>query len=92
MPLIAARALTKRYGPVTALDGLTLDIEPGIIGLVGANGAGKSTLIKILLGLIKPTNGSVSVMDMDVTTHGCCCSMSRPMASTPPAATRCSTS
>jgi ABC-2 type transport system ATP-binding protein len=70
MPLIAARALTKRYGPVTALDGLTLDIEPGIIGLVGANGAGKSTLIKILLGLIKPTNGSVSVMDMDVTTHG----------------------
>ncbi|HET8587835.1 MAG TPA: ABC transporter ATP-binding protein, partial [Candidatus Limnocylindria bacterium] len=70
MPLISARALTKRYGSVTALDGLTLDIEPGIIGLVGANGAGKSTLIKILLGLIEPTSGGVSVMDMDVTTQG----------------------
>ena len=44
MPLIEARALTKRYGAhVIALDALTLDVEPGIIGLVGANGAGKST-------------------------------------------------
>ena len=59
MALIEARALTKRYGPhVTALDGLTLDVEPGIIGLVGANGAGKSTLLKILLGLLEPTSGS----------------------------------
>ena len=49
------RALTKRYpGGVTALDGLTVDIEPGIVGLVGSNGAGKSTLIKILLGLHRP--------------------------------------
>jgi ABC-2 type transport system ATP-binding protein len=70
MPLIVARALTKRYPGVTALDGLTLDVEPGIIGLVGANGAGKSTLIKILLGLIKPTSGEVSVMEMDATTQG----------------------
>jgi ABC-2 type transport system ATP-binding protein len=71
MPLIAAKALTKRYsGGVTALDALTLDVEPGIIGLVGANGAGKSTLLKILLGLIKPTSGSVSVMEMDVLTQG----------------------
>ncbi len=71
MPLIAARALTKRYPRgVTALDGLTLDVEPGIIGLVGANGAGKSTFLKILLGLIKPTSGSVSVMGMDVVTQG----------------------
>lgn len=71
MPLIAARALTKRYPRgVTALDGLTLEVEPGIIGLVGANGAGKSTFLKILLGLIKPTSGSVTVMDLDVTTDG----------------------
>ncbi|MGH2457136.1 MAG: ATP-binding cassette domain-containing protein, partial [Candidatus Limnocylindria bacterium] len=50
MPLIEARDLTKRYGQhVTALDALTLDVEPGIIGLVGANGAGKSTFLKILL-------------------------------------------
>jgi ABC-2 type transport system ATP-binding protein len=71
MPLIALNGLTKRYpGGVVALDGLTLDIEPGIIGLVGANGAGKSTLLKILLGLLEPTSGSASVMDLDVRTRG----------------------
>ena len=59
MALISIRSLTKRYGTsVTALDGLTVDIEPGIVGLVGSNGAGKTTLIKILLGLIEPTSGS----------------------------------
>jgi ABC-2 type transport system ATP-binding protein len=71
MPLIEARALTKRYGAhVTALDALTLDVEPGIIGLVGANGAGKSTFLKILLGLLAPTSGSASVMGLDVTREG----------------------
>src|SRR4029450_7175719 len=69
--LIATTALTKRYGGgVTALDGLTLELEPGIIGLVGANGAGKSTLIKILLGLLPPTSGEATVMDLDVRTQG----------------------
>ena len=57
MPLISLVSLTKRYGDVVALDGLSLDLEPGIIGLVGANGAGKSTLIKILLGLLDATSG-----------------------------------
>src|SRR5680860_807989 len=61
MPLISTRALTKRYPGVTALDGLSLELEPGIIGLVGANGAGKSTLIKILLGLLDPTEGDARV-------------------------------
>ncbi len=71
MALIEARGLTKRYGEhVIALDGLTLDVEPGIIGLVGANGAGKSTFLKILLGLLEPTSGSASVLDMDVTREG----------------------
>jgi ABC-2 type transport system ATP-binding protein len=71
MPLIEATALTKRYGAhVTALDGLTLEVEPGIIGLVGANGAGKSTFIKILLGLLAPTSGSASVMGLDVAREG----------------------
>jgi ABC-2 type transport system ATP-binding protein len=69
--LISIRGLTKRYGTsVTALDALTVDIEPGIVGLVGSNGAGKSTLIKILLGLLAPTSGDATVFDMDVRTRG----------------------
>jgi ABC-2 type transport system ATP-binding protein len=71
MPLIAARALTHRYpGNVLALDGLTLDVEPGIIGLVGANGAGKSTFLKILLGLLDPTSGDATVLGYDVRREG----------------------
>jgi len=67
MPLIATRSLTKRYaGGVTALDDLTLELESGIIGLVGANGAGKSTLLRILLGLLPPTSGSATVLGHDV--------------------------
>jgi ABC-2 type transport system ATP-binding protein len=69
--LISIRGLTKRYGTsVTALDALTVDIEPGIVGLVGSNGAGKSTLLKILLGLIEPTTGEATVFDLDVRTRG----------------------
>jgi ABC-2 type transport system ATP-binding protein len=69
--LISVRSLTKRYpGGVTALDGLTVDIERGIVGLVGSNGAGKSTLLKILLGLIDPTTGGATVFDLDVRTKG----------------------
>ena len=70
MRLISLVSLTRRYGDVVALDGLTLDLEPGIIGLVGANGAGKSTLIKILLGLLEATSGDAFVMDLDVRSHG----------------------
>jgi ABC-2 type transport system ATP-binding protein len=70
MPLVALASLTRRYGDVLALDDLSLELEPGIIGLVGANGAGKSTLIKILLGLLEPTSGQAQVMDLDVRTSG----------------------
>jgi ABC-2 type transport system ATP-binding protein len=66
LPLLTANALTKRYPGVAALDGLSVDLEPGIIGFVGANGAGKSTFIRILLGLTPPTSGTMSVLGLDV--------------------------
>ena len=70
MSLIATRGLTKRYGDVLALDALDLELEPGVIGLVGANGAGKSTLIRILLGLLQPTAGSAQLFGLDVVSDG----------------------
>jgi len=68
--IIRTTGLTKRYPRVTALDSLDLQLEPGVIGLVGANGAGKSTLIKILLGLLPPTAGSAEVLGFDIATQG----------------------
>mgnify|MGYP001600070991 FL=1 len=74
MTLVATQALSFRYpgagGGVLALDDLTVSIEPGIVGLVGANGAGKSTLLRILLGLLVPTAGSATVFDLDVGRDG----------------------
>lgn len=70
MPILETRGLVKRYGSVTALGGLDLSLEPGVIGLVGANGAGKSTLIKILLGLIEATSGTAHVLGYDVVAQG----------------------
>ena len=66
MSLIVTEGLTKRFGQVTALSDLTLEIGAGVIGLIGANGAGKSTLIKILLGLLPATSGRASVLDLEV--------------------------
>ena len=61
--VIETRALTKTYGAVHALDGLTLSIpKGGVYGILGPNGAGKSTLFRILLGLIRPTEGEAIVM------------------------------
>ena len=65
MGVIEAGGLTKDYPRVRALDGLTLDIPAGAVGLLGPNGAGKSTLIKILLGFVPPTSGSVGVLGLD---------------------------
>jgi ABC-2 type transport system ATP-binding protein len=68
--VIATESLSKRYPRVTALDRLTVDVNPGVTGLVGANGAGKSTLIKILLGLSPATEGRARVLGLDVATDG----------------------
>jgi ABC-2 type transport system ATP-binding protein len=70
MALIATDALTKRYGQITAVSDLTLQIEPGVVGLIGANGAGKSTLIKLVLGLLPATSGTAKVLDLDIATEG----------------------
>ena len=61
-PLLRLDGLTKRYPGVTALDGLTLEVPRGRIGLVGANGAGKTTMFRLLLGLAHPTEGRVEVV------------------------------
>jgi ABC-2 type transport system ATP-binding protein len=70
MPLLQLRQVSHDYGRVRALDRVELSIEAGAIGLIGQNGAGKSTLLQILLGLIRPTQGSAEVLGMDVRTSG----------------------
>ena len=59
--------LGKRFGPVQAVDALSLTVQPGeIFGLMGHNGAGKTTLLRMLLGLTRPTEGSARVLGHDI--------------------------
>jgi ABC-2 type transport system ATP-binding protein len=59
--------LTKRFGEKTAVDGLTLRLEAGsFLGLLGRNGAGKSTTLKMVTGLLKPTEGSIRILGLDL--------------------------
>lgn len=69
-PVVVARGLTKRYGAITALDGVSFQIFGGIVGLLGANGAGKSTLIRVLLGLLPFEAGEVRLLDLDIRHQG----------------------
>jgi len=67
MSAITTESLTRRFGQVTAVDGLTVDIpESSVVGLVGPNGSGKSTLIRMLLGLVKPSSGSAYVFGSSI--------------------------
>ena len=65
-PIIHSENLTKHYNGIPALDGLTLRIPEGSIGLLGENGAGKTTFLKLALGLLRPTGGSARVLGYDV--------------------------
>ncbi|HEY0479031.1 MAG TPA: ABC transporter ATP-binding protein [Kofleriaceae bacterium] len=67
--LIELAELTKRFGPITALDRVTATVDGKIIGLLGPNGAGKSTLLKCLLGLM-PYQGHARVLGLEAATEG----------------------
>lgn len=68
--MIEVTDLTKSYGPIEALRGVTFKVSAGeIVGLLGPNGAGKSTTIKILTGYLQPDSGEVKVDGLDVLTH-----------------------
>jgi ABC-2 type transport system ATP-binding protein len=58
--------VTKTYGRITALKGLSVEVAPGAVGLLGPNGAGKTTLIRTLLGLIGIDSGSGEILGMDI--------------------------
>jgi len=69
-PIISVRNLTKRFGQFTAVDGLAIDVSPGsIFAFLGANGSGKSTTIRMLIGLLRTTQGSIEVDGIDVIRH-----------------------
>src|SRR5690349_11818960 len=68
--MIQTENLTRRYGATLALDRLSLRVSPGeIVGFLGPNGAGKSTTVKILTGMIKPSDGHAVVAGFDVVTQ-----------------------
>jgi ABC-2 type transport system ATP-binding protein len=67
--MIKTEALTKRYGPLTAVDAVSFTVSPGeVLGFLGPNGAGKTTTMRMLAGFITPTSGSASICGHDVDT------------------------
>jgi ABC-2 type transport system ATP-binding protein len=69
--MISVQNLTKRFGSLTAVDNLSLEIGPGeVFGFIGPNGAGKSTTMKVLACLLKPDSGTATVCGHDVRTDG----------------------
>lgn len=70
-PAGVVESLTKRFGDFTAVDDITFQFNHGeIFGFLGPNGSGKTTTIRIMLGLIEPTEGSATILGTDVTRHG----------------------
>jgi ABC-2 type transport system ATP-binding protein len=67
MPAVRLTNVTKRYADLTAVDNLGLDIGKGeVLGLLGPNGSGKSTTMKMMLGLLAPSSGTVSILGYNV--------------------------
>ncbi|MCH7833328.1 MAG: ABC transporter ATP-binding protein, partial [Proteobacteria bacterium] len=67
---IALKGLTKRFGPLLAVDDISMTIASGeVLGFLGPNGAGKSTTMRMLAGFIEPTSGTAEVCGFDVTRH-----------------------
>jgi ABC-2 type transport system ATP-binding protein len=65
--VLSTRLLTKRYGSLTAVEDLDLEVGAGeLFGFLGPNGAGKTTTIKMLVGLLRPTSGTARVADIDI--------------------------
>jgi ABC-2 type transport system ATP-binding protein len=66
-PVLAVEGLTKLYGDQTAVDGVSFHVSAGeIVGLVGPNGAGKTTTINMVLGVLKPTSGTIRIEGADL--------------------------
>ena len=69
-PVTEIHGLTKRFGKLTALDTLSFRVCKGnILGLLGPNGAGKTTAIHCMLGLVKPSSGSIRILGLDINQH-----------------------
>ncbi len=69
-PVVCVRDLTKKFGDVTAVDGVSFDIRPGeTVGLIGPNGAGKTTTFQMLLGVITPTRGTIEMFGLNLPEH-----------------------
>ena len=65
--MLQARGLTKRYGGLLALDQVSFDLQPGeIVGYLGPNGSGKSTTVNLVVGLLEPSRGELSLSGVRV--------------------------
>jgi ABC-2 type transport system ATP-binding protein len=68
--IIETRGLTRKFGEFTAVDDLSIAVEPGtVFAFLGANGSGKSTTIRMLIGVLRPTAGTIAVDGVDVIAH-----------------------